>query len=145
MIVFDLCLGSIDPDAASEVLLYMAITTLYLCYKTENSSIKLSFEHFLGQCQRLETYVALESHLVPSMEESCVWTQDLHPTLELHCLNSLRFKTNQVSCAQVIYQIVAAFEQDESEEGARPLEKFLTESLYISYVCLLGKYNSQLN
>ena len=59
MIVFDLCHGNFDPDSACEVMLYLAITTLYLCYKTETGSNKLSFEHFLGQSQRLETYMAL--------------------------------------------------------------------------------------
>ena len=67
MIVFDLCHGSFDTaDSTSEVMLYLAITTLYLCYKTETSSNKLSFEHYLEQSQRSETYAALQSHLVPS-------------------------------------------------------------------------------
>ena len=73
------------------------------------------------------------------MESSCVWTEDLHPTLELHCLNALRFKTNHVSCAHVLYYIVAAFLEGKPEEDSGALQKLLIESLYISYVCLLGK------
>ena len=81
MIIFDNCLGKLDPDNEDEILLYHLIVCLYLNLKVENLVFGMSFVQLLSQIVHLRSYRTLQVHLAPHLHE-CEWTVDLYPLLE---------------------------------------------------------------
>ena len=137
--VFDIVVGSLDVGDENEILIYLLVSSLYLCQKVAHSDNLISFEEYLSRCSKLETFMALEVHLVEDEINKCCWRDDLHPSLEKECLSILKFKVERVTSAQVIFELVCAFSHDQKQEIK--LEKILQEALFLSYICLLGKYN----
>ena len=67
----------------------------------------------MNQCAQLYSFRELMQHLAPdlSLQDWC-WTAELYPKLEFEILNtSLRFRTNLVSTAEVVYQLACTFKQ----------------------------------
>lgn len=69
------------------------------------------------------------------------WVPDLYRLLEREMLTSLRYKTNPVSPAEVIYLVICGFRQLVPAD----IEAILKEALYRSYICLLGKFHAPLS
>ena len=106
MIFFDQSLGKIDPGNEDEILLYHLIACMYICLKIESGFCGMQFKHFLNLCAQLPTYDLLQRHLAPHLE-TCIWTIELFPILELEILNSaLKFKMRFVSSAELVHTIV---------------------------------------
>ena len=122
-------------------MVYHLLACLYLCLKTESRVKGLSFETFENNCNQLPTYAALVRHLQPIYAELW-WSSpergDVYPLLEGEILKALKFKTNFISTAEIIFLIVCTFERIEGVE-AHYLDKLLQEALFRSYLCLQGK------
>ena len=139
LIIFDNCLGKLDPDNEDEILLYHLIACLYMNLKVENIVFRLSFVEFLTYIVQLRSYHTLQVHLAPHLEE-CQWTVDLYALLEKQILEeALRYKTNFVSGAEVIYQIACTFAEVNDIRDHATLEPLIQEALFRSYLSLAGK------
>jgi len=105
VVLFDHCMGYLDPENEDEILLYHLIACLYICFKTDKAFSSLTFENYLYQVVTIPTYDELKNHLAPHLEH-CIWTHDLFPRLEREILgNALNFKTKFVSAAEVVSAI----------------------------------------
>ena len=135
----------------NETILYHLFACIYLCIKIENRIQGLAFEKFVNQCAQLYSFRQLLQHLAPdlSLRDWC-WTIELYPKLESEILNtSLKFRTNLVSTAEVVYQIACTFKQVKANQmkvtgkandaNQLFLESVLEEALFRSYICLRGK------
>ena len=138
LILFDNCLGKLDEDNEDEISLYHLIVCLYLNLKVDNHVFGLSFIQLLNQIVQLRSYRTLQVHLAPHLTE-CEWTVDLYPLLETQILECLHYKTNFVSGAEVIYQIVCTFAEVNELKNHDALEPFIQEALFRSYLSLAGK------
>ena len=78
-------------------------------------------------------------HLMPN-QESVGWCDAIYKSIEQDILRSLRFKTELVSCSQLVYEIVATYSfQEQCQEGQ--LDAILLEAQFRSYLCVIGKYS----
>ena len=145
MIIFDNCLGKLDPDNEDEILIYHLIACLYINLKVESIVFGLSFVHFLTQIVQLRSYRTLQVHLAPHLSE-CEWTVDLYALLEKQILEeALRYKTNFVSGAEVIFQIACTFSEVNELRKHEALEPLIQEALFRSYLSLAGKSLQTIN
>ena len=114
-------------ELEDETILYHLFACLFLCIKIENRIQGLSFENFLNQCVQLRSFKTFLQHLMPDMNLSdWHWTVDLYPRLEFEILNtSLRFRTNLVSTAEVVYQIACTFKHSSELTEKSSLERVL--------------------
>ena len=102
LILFDHCIGRIDPDNQDEILLYHLIACMYICFKVDIGFSGIPFSQFLHLCSLLPSYISLSKHLAPHLEV-CVWTPELYNLLENEILyNTLHFKTRFVSSEEIL-------------------------------------------
>ena len=101
LVVFDHCIGLLDPEVNDETLIYHLIVCFFIVLKVESGFDKLAFSSFLVSCTKLSTYSALHKHLAPHLE-TILWTPQIFSMLEEEVLSCLKFKTNFVSIAEVI-------------------------------------------
>ena len=102
LILFDHCIGRIDPENEDEILLYHLIACMYICFKVDIGFSGTQFSQFLHLCSLIPSYTSLSKHLAPHLEV-CVWTQELYNLLENEILyNTLHFKTRFVTCEEIL-------------------------------------------
>ena len=123
-------------------MLYHLLACLHLCLKVERRIEGITFDDFRHQCESLKEYKLLEAHFAPTFDpQNLEWTPELYIQLEYAILNSsLRFKTNFVTPAELVYQIACAVAQSNNsaiENGA--LDNLIQGALFRTYLCLLGK------
>ena len=107
LLLFDHCLGRIDPGSEDEILLYHLIACMYIAFKVENGFSGIPFSNFLQFCSSLASYDNLAKHLAPHLKV-CVWTPELFPMLEGEILaNALNFKTTFVCIEEIILTVLA--------------------------------------
>lgn len=140
--MFDHVVAYQDPWAENEILIYHIASCLYLTLKAENRTYGLTFETYLVHCSKLKAYVMLEKQLLPPemASEGCRWTDIIYPKLErLYLFDILKFKTELVSTAEALFQIVCTFSEVNESAAHRPFGRLLEEALFLSYICLMGK------
>ena len=142
ILLFDQSLASLreKDDGEDEIMIYHLLTCHYLCLKVENRVLNISFEHFLGLVVQLPSYVALQAHLVNDLEV-LEWSTEIYTLLERSILiEGLRCKTDFVSGAQAIFEILCTYSgrQDIAEQSE--LNGLLLEGIFRSYICMEGKF-----
>lgn len=92
-----------------EVLIYHVLACLYLVLKVENQLFNVPFVDYWQLCISTPSYSALQSHLAPKIP-LCIWDDGLYNKIEQVILhNMLSWKTNYVSPAEAIYQVVCSY------------------------------------
>ena len=136
--MFDLCMGKIDSECQDHILIHHLLTSFYLVLKAENRIEKLSFDKFQAHCFRLPLLTQLWSSLNP--QKTPVLTKEsYYPDLELLYLTKvLKFKTNIVSPAELIYQIICTFSHvhKSSDRERFAVEHLLESAIHYSYIAL---------
>ena len=95
------------PNCEDSLLLYHIVSAVYLTLKVENRAAKLEFRTFQAQVCHLPAYKALLRHLRTRSEK---WNDDVYPVIEKEILSkALRFKTNFVSPAQLVFLLTCGF------------------------------------
>ena len=112
IIVFDHCVGMLEPDGNDEILIYHLITCFFTVLKVEKGYEKLTFLSFLCSCTKLSSYTALHKHLAPELE-FVIWTPQIFQSLEKEILSTLKFKTSFVSVAEIIQSFTSNFKLTE--------------------------------
>ena len=59
LIMFDHCIGMLEPDGNDEILIYNLITCFFIFLKEVGRDDKLTFLSFLDSCVELSSYNAL--------------------------------------------------------------------------------------
>ena len=121
-------------------MIYHLLTCHYLCLKVENRVLSISFEQFLGFVVQLPCYVALQAHLVSDLEV-LEWTTEIYTLLERSILiEGLRCKTDFVSGAQAIFEILCTYSGRQDIARQSELNGLLLEGIFRSYICIEGKF-----
>ena len=144
LILFDHCVGRIDPGSEDEILLYHLIACMYIAFKVENGFSGILFSNFLQFCSQLTSYDYLAKHLAPHLKV-CVWTPELFPMLEGEILaNALNFKTTFVCIEEIVLTVLTMISGlDEIPDGSVSVQAFelvVQESMIRSKICLSGKF-----
>ena len=121
-------------------MIYHLLTCHYLCLKVEKPYLGLSFEHFLGYVVQLPSYIALQAHLVSDLEV-LEFSTEIYTLLERSILvEGLRCKTDFVSGAQAIFEILCTYSGRQNIATQSELNGLLLEGIFRSYICLEGKF-----